>query len=83
MIFKEAINNTARHASATKVTLLALVSDKRLIINLKDNGKGFDEEAYNTGNGLGNLQKTADKIKAKLIINSQENVGTEIQLMLN
>ena len=83
LIFKEAINNTARHAFATKATLLAQVSDKRLIISLKDNGKGFDEEAYNIGNGLGNLQKRADKIKAKLIINSQENVGTEVQLELN
>ncbi len=83
LIFKEAINNVARHAFATKVTLLARVSDKRLIISLKDNGQGFDEEAYNTGNGLGNLQKRTDKIKANLIINSHENVGTEIQLVLN
>ena len=29
------------------------------------------------------IYKRADKIKAKLIINSQENVGTEVQLGLN
>ena len=34
------------------------------------------------GNGLENLQKRADKIKAKLAIKSKENEGTEVQLVL-
>lgn len=83
LIFKEAINNIARHSEATEVKFLAEISDKNLIISILDNGKGFNEEAIRKGNGLENLQKRADKIKAKLVIKSKENEGAEVQLVLN
>jgi signal transduction histidine kinase len=83
LIFKEAINNIARHSDATEVKFLTKIPDKNLTISILDNGKGFNEEAVQKGNGLENLQKRADKINAKLTIKSKENEGTEVKLILN
>jgi signal transduction histidine kinase len=83
LIFKEAINNIARHSEANEVRFYAKKENNYLIIRLIDNGKGFGEEAFKQGNGLGNLQKRTDKINAKIAIKSVKNEGTEIRLELN
>jgi signal transduction histidine kinase len=83
LICKEAINNIARHAEATEVKLTGVFVNKQLTISIKDNGIGFNEDLISKGNGLDNLQKRANKINAKLTVTSQENKGTEVQLILN
>lgn len=83
LICKEAINNIARHAEATEVKLTGVFVNKQLTISIKDNGIGFNEDLISKRNGLDNLQKRANKINAKLTVTSQENKGTEVQLILN
>jgi len=41
-ILTEMINNTLKHAEATKVNIFFTERDKKLILSYKDNGKGFD-----------------------------------------
>jgi signal transduction histidine kinase len=82
LIFKEAVNNIAKYANATQVSVdVALKGDKLLLI-VKDNGIGFDVENADSGNGLNNMQKRAERLKGKFHILSQQNAGTTISIAI-
>jgi signal transduction histidine kinase len=44
LIFKEAVNNIAKYASATEVNIDATLKDQTLSLIVKDNGAGFNVE---------------------------------------
>ena len=54
---KEALNNVVKHAQATEVTLRIQPEADQLMIEVRDNGKGFTpSEKTRLRNGLGNMQ---------------------------
>ncbi len=81
-IFKEAINNCAKHAAASEVTLRATVNNNIVEIVLEDNGKGFDtkEERNRSKYGLNIMHERAKKNNSELEIFSKKNKGTTIIL---
>jgi PAS domain S-box-containing protein len=54
-IAQEALNNTAKHAHANRVSVLLELRDETLTLVVEDDGRGFEakEEAVMTGNGRG------------------------------
>jgi anti-sigma regulatory factor (Ser/Thr protein kinase) len=83
LIFKEAVNNVAKYANATEVNVDVILKDHTLSLIVKDNGRGFDVENADTGNGLNNMHKRAEKLNAKFDISSQQNTGTTISLNMH
>lgn len=82
-IFQELINNTIKHADATRLTVKSNSPD--FILQVTDNGKGFSfENTINSGkaNGLKNMKKRASLAKLDLTIKSEENQGTTVTLQL-
>jgi signal transduction histidine kinase len=75
LIFKEGINNIARHGEGTKsVSLSIAVAGRQLIGEIKDDGCGFlpkepDEERSKGrgGNGLPNMRERAAQLKGSRI----------------
>lgn len=81
LIIKEALNNSIKYASATTLQLIVeKVSPDRFIITIRDNGKGFDIDLVQKGNGLNNLQYRAQQIKYAIEIDSVPGKGTIIIL---
>ncbi|MCB4809598.1 sensor histidine kinase [Tamlana sp. 62-3] len=79
-IIQEAINNAIKYAEASEV-LVAINKENNLVnIKVEDNGKGFNISEVEQGNGLNNMKKRADEIKADFKIISEENKGTTIIL---
>ncbi len=80
LIFKEAMNNTLKHAKCQN-TLLAFDynGNGHLAISFKDDGQGFEIPIVNEGNGLLNIQDRAERINADLVI-CPENEGTKVVL---
>lgn len=54
-IFQEALTNVARHAHATRVVTDLRSERENLILTVRDNGKGIDEESINSHYSLGLL----------------------------
>lgn len=79
LIAKEAINNAVKYAACKNIYITLDVSDTKLLLSVKDDGDGFDITKTPDGNGLHNMQKRADDIKAVLTIDSSTN-GTIITL---
>ena len=77
---KEAINNAVKYSNATLLELTVKEVNGKLEFSVSDNGKGFDAVLVRRGNGLENMQKRADEIGAKLILQSKENEGASVSL---
>ncbi len=83
LIFKETINNLAKHARASEVAISIETEKDLLKIEVKDNGRGFDPAAERDGyggNGLPNMKKRAAALGGKFEIESAENAGTTVRL---
>ncbi|MBK5285590.1 MAG: tetratricopeptide repeat protein [Bacteroidia bacterium] len=82
LIFKEAINNLVKYSNATRVAI-TLVNENELIkLRIQDDGVGFDTTQDNIGNGLKNMKRRADEMKAEFKIESSKGNGTQIDLIL-
>ena len=86
LIFKEAVNNAAKHAEATAVIATFTHENNRLRMTISDNGKGLDQRDASTnttgGNGLRNMRTRAAEMKAELRMESTPGSGTTIELVV-
>jgi len=81
LIYKEALNNTAKYADGKNVWISLSLHQKTINLTIKDDGKGFDKASIKkSGNGLNNMQHRAKALKGEIIINSSPGQGTEIYL---
>jgi len=79
MIFKECVNNIAKHSNAHNAWITLHRSNKHILLEVKDDGKGFDIAQCKKGNGLRNMQERARAVNGKLHVESG-NTGTIITL---
>ena len=79
---KEAINNAIKYSHATTLELMVKKTGDRLEFSVSDNGNGFDAGMVKRGNGLKNMQKRADEIGARLIVQSKHYEGARVSLMV-
>lgn len=82
LIFKEAINNSAKYSNASLVKIDINYNTGFFSIKIKDNGLGFVEGAIEKGNGLENMRARANEINAQLNILSEKNNGVEITVTI-
>ncbi len=82
-IIQEGINNALKYAEPTQISIIIQMIDNELTITVKDNGKGFDTNETETGNGLRNMKKRADEINATYHFSSKIGEGTEIALIVS
>ena len=87
-IFQESIGNILKHSGATECQILMVERNDSLIIEISDNGKGFDPDYYVTGrersSGLG-LMGMIERVKilgGKIFINSNPGKGTRIEISM-
>lgn len=81
-ILQELFLNVNKYAHTKNCYLFITEIEDLLIINVKDDGVGFDMEATNNGIGLKNIIKRAKTINADLVIRSELNAGVEVNLKI-
>jgi two-component system NarL family sensor kinase len=83
-IIQELINNTLKHSEATTASILLVEKDEKLLLSIKDNGKGFDKLQVPKKDGLGINQIDAriHMMKGKFDIKSENNKGTLVTIEL-
>jgi len=78
-IAQEALNNIAKHARASQVTITLLSRPGQTRLTIVDDGRGFDPHRPRPGHfGLEIMQERAASIGAALSVNSEPDRGTEI-----
>jgi ligand-binding sensor domain-containing protein/two-component sensor histidine kinase len=80
LIFKEAVNNIARHSQCSRAEIEIVPRSGRLVMKLSDNGRGFDTARGFDGNGLVNMQQRAGRLGGQLEVTSRKGHGTTVVL---
>jgi two-component system sensor histidine kinase UhpB len=84
-IVQEAVNNTLRHGKASGITVSVRADANRLLLSVRDDGRGFDvPEALQraaTGKHLGllGMRERVEALGGRLEIDSAPGQGTEIR----
>ncbi len=79
-ICQEALANAAKHAAAKRLEVSVWVTSERVLMEVQDNGRGFDMGMMNTsiGHGLANMQTRARNVGGEVDISSTPNEGTTV-----
>lgn len=78
--FKEALTNVVRHAAATQVWLRISVRENCLIVEVADNGCGFDENNHHPGDdGLANMKERLKTLGGQCEIKVAPRDGTTVR----
>jgi signal transduction histidine kinase len=81
LVYKEALHNVAKHSEATHVQVRIFQQDGTLHIRISDDGKGFDSQQIQEGNGLKNFQKRAEEGGFEVNVSSRK--GTIVEILVN
>lgn len=79
-ICQEALANIAKHARARSVTITLWLSVDRALMEISDDGRGFDPEKMQLtiGHGLSNMHTRARNVGGDVEISSEPGMGTTI-----
>jgi two-component system sensor histidine kinase DevS len=79
-ICQESLANVAKHAAAKRVSVNVWTTDERVVMEIRDNGKGFDSEkmSKSIGHGLANMQTRVRAVGGEVDISSAPGEGTTI-----
>ncbi len=83
-IVQEALNNAYKHAHADTVHLRITVNGDRLLIDVEDNGRGFDPSQVDTTQHLGlvSMQERAQLLGGTCTVVSRPGNGTTVHVVL-
>jgi ligand-binding sensor domain-containing protein/two-component sensor histidine kinase len=82
LIFKEAVNNAARHSDCSRVAINFSVENAKLLLQIKDNGVGFAADSESDGQGLRSMARRAKALGGVLTIESNNGTLVKFELIL-
>lgn len=78
-ILQEHVANIIKHAAATRVQVTIETSGNTVLVQVIDNGRGFDPESKRNGIGITNMINQAEFFNGKIDIFSQPGHGCRIR----
>jgi signal transduction histidine kinase len=82
LLFKEVINNAAKHSQAKAVWVSITHHDRQLSITITDDGVGFDLDQVVVSNGMQTIKTRAARLNGKLTIRSATTEGATMTLQI-
>ena len=85
-ILKELVNNTIKHALASRIEIFLLRTDKTLSLIYSDNGVGFDIkrvlDSKSSGMGISSIINRINSINGRLMFDSLAEKGIQVKIEL-
>jgi signal transduction histidine kinase len=81
-LVRESLSNVGRHAKASTVRVSLYRRDDHVVVEVDDDGVGFDPRAARRGEGLTNLENRAAALGGTAVIESTPAEGTTVRLIL-
>ena len=82
LVFKESVNNAARHSLCTYVEINLRVEGAWLALEIRDDGIGFDTSIESEGQGLMSMRRRARALGGTLDVTSRAGLGTAVKLRI-
>lgn len=79
LVLREAVTNIQRHARANRVEVTVIAGTERVVMRVRDDGRGGVNER---GNGLTGMRERIEAIGGTLAIESPRGRGTSIEVSL-
>ena len=79
-IVQEGINNAIKHSGATQILVQCTFEENLLLIDIEDNGKGFDVQNVQRNLGLHNIERRVNALDGTLKIESSLGKGTVMSI---
>jgi signal transduction histidine kinase len=80
LIFKEAINNVARHSGCSRVDIDLRVDGSTLRLDVIDDGQGLDVRAQHDGEGLASMRRRAERLGGSCEVRAGDGIGTTVDV---
>jgi signal transduction histidine kinase len=80
LVFKEALHNVRRHASAQRVDIRLADTGNIFLLEIRDDGTGFGKDGSATGHGLASMRQRAKALGGDLSVDSESGRGTRVTL---
>jgi signal transduction histidine kinase len=81
-IIQESLTNIQKHAQANRVTIESTIVNRGTILEICDNGKGFDLDRPHAGFGLRNMKERVQCLGGEFNLDSELGRGTRIKIFL-
>jgi two-component system, NarL family, sensor kinase len=81
-IFQELVNNAIHHGKATSILAQLSYNSDRIMIDVEDNGIGFDIKGESIGLGFESIRHRIDYFNGSIDIRSKINDGTSVNIVL-
>ncbi len=81
-IIQESITNIQKHAQANRVTIESRIVDRGTILEICDNGNGFDLHRPHAGFGLRNMKERVQCLGGEFNLDSNIGQGTQIKIFV-
>lgn len=81
-VAQEAIGNALRHSGARQVTVSLSRRQRSVVLEVLDDGRGFEMSAPDAGLGLASMRERARSVGARLTITSAKGSGTKVRLSI-
>jgi signal transduction histidine kinase/ligand-binding sensor domain-containing protein len=82
LVFKEAVNNVARHSDATRMVVRIATQDGLIELFVEDNGRGFDTNVRSQGEGLASIRRRLKEVHGTATWDTAPGSGTRFQAKL-
>ena len=81
-IVQEGMNNVSKHAQASNVSVRLYPEDEKIILEIRDDGVGFDLNSKTAGEGFGlnSMRERALLSGGDMLIDSQPGQGTRLRV---
>jgi ligand-binding sensor domain-containing protein/two-component sensor histidine kinase len=80
LIFKESVNNVARHSGCTEAEAGLTLEGDTLVLRVHDNGRGLEMQQTGHGNGLSDMRARAKALGGEIEIAGCRDCGTTVTL---
>jgi signal transduction histidine kinase len=81
-IVQEGLTNIQKHAGASLISIRGQLTSEGIILEIEDNGRGFNPNRVHSGYGLLGMKERVDSLGGILKIKSAINRGTCIQVTI-
>lgn len=82
-IIQEQLNNILKHAQASTVVIELHKTKEQILLQVKDDGKGFDPRIRRNGVGISNIISRAELYNGRVEIESAPGKGCRLEVILN
>ena len=81
-IVQEALTNATKHGAAARATVSVIEQDEQVHLTVRDDGRGFDQNAATAGFGLAGMRERVELLGGQLELSSVRDRGTTVTATL-